>query len=676
MDLKHVFLRPVALLLAAAMPFAQLPVNAMSASATSAITETETSESTISESESMSEYESIAESETEAALNSESVTEAALNSESATEPELAAALASESIPESEPAPISDSVSTPDAESAFVLNSESEPESASTDKIDESAIESHTITGFENASSCLSSLSFSSSQKPSLNSLLDRLPSTLNVYLDNSDSVTSIPITWFCVGEDYEQSEGYYFQFSPQWDEDTYALSDQLNLLIDAPYISIFLVYVNETNNSSDGSSLSGDGITTAAVTSSSYEEEIFNFLVNEIGFNSAGACGVMANLYYESSFNPNASGDGGSSYGICQWHNERYDTLKSWCKSNGYDYTTLNGQLNYLKFELSQNNSDYLWNGKTIYNNISAVDDKADGSYDSGYYWCVNYEIPANKETVGVTRGNLAKDTYWPEYNTSIASCTVTLGATVCAYTGKARNPSVTVKDGSTTLTKDTNYTVTYKNNVNVGTATVIVKGIGNYTGQLSLNYTIRLRCPALVSAANSGSSGKITWTAVTGATGYYVYHKHPGEKWVRIADVKSGDTVSYLDTEATAGQTWMYTVKAHDDDKNTSIYESGLTLYRLNRPSVNVSSSASDELTVSWVKDTKAKGYQIQYSLSSDFSDKTTKTITNNTAISYTFTGLAKNETYYVRIRRYQKIDGTAYFSSWSKVKDITLSK
>ena len=42
----------------------------------------------------------------------------------------------------------------------------------------------------------------------------------------------------------------------------------------------------------------------------------------------------------------------------------------------------------------------------------------ADGAYDAGWYWCYNFEVPANRETVSVTRGNLAKNTYWEQYGT------------------------------------------------------------------------------------------------------------------------------------------------------------------------------------------------------------------------------------------------------------------
>ena len=58
-------------------------------------------------------------------------------------------------------------------------------------------------------------------------------------------------------------------------------------------------------------------------------------------------------------------------------------------------------------------------------------------------------------------------------------------------YTGSAITPTVTVKDGATTLVLNTDYTVAYSNNVNTGTATVTVTGTGNYSGTATANFTI-----------------------------------------------------------------------------------------------------------------------------------------------------------------------------------------
>ena len=58
-------------------------------------------------------------------------------------------------------------------------------------------------------------------------------------------------------------------------------------------------------------------------------------------------------------------------------------------------------------------------------------------------------------------------------------------------YTGKALTPAPTVKLGTKTLKSGTDYTVSYKNNTNAGTATVTVTGKGNYTGRVTGSFTI-----------------------------------------------------------------------------------------------------------------------------------------------------------------------------------------
>ncbi len=72
----------------------------------------------------------------------------------------------------------------------------------------------------------------------------------------------------------------------------------------------------------------------------------------------------------------------------------------------------------------------------------------------------------------------------------SINGATVTVG-TVGGYDGTAKTPTVTVKDGNATLTNGTHYTVSYSNNVNVGTATATITGKGSYTGTITKNFTI-----------------------------------------------------------------------------------------------------------------------------------------------------------------------------------------
>ncbi|MBR6530911.1 MAG: hypothetical protein IKT61_00220 [Clostridia bacterium] len=139
---------------------------------------------------------------------------------------------------------------------------------------------------------------------------------------------------------------------------------------------------------------------------------IFDFLVDEMGLNSAAACGVLANIEKESNFNPTLYGDSGSSYGICQWHNGRFENLKKYCNANGYSWKTVEGQLQFLKYELNTNKTD---TGK-ILDRLEDVENTAEGAYKAGYDWCYYFERPANKASKAEARGNNAQTKYWPTY--------------------------------------------------------------------------------------------------------------------------------------------------------------------------------------------------------------------------------------------------------------------
>lgn len=57
--------------------------------------------------------------------------------------------------------------------------------------------------------------------------------------------------------------------------------------------------------------------------------------------------------------------------------------------------------------------------------------------------------------------------------------------------TGSALTPAVEIKNGDVTLTPETDFTATYSNNTEVGTATVNITGTGNYTGTTSTTFNI-----------------------------------------------------------------------------------------------------------------------------------------------------------------------------------------
>lgn len=90
-----------------------------------------------------------------------------------------------------------------------------------------------------------------------------------------------------------------------------------------------------------------------------------------------------------------------------------------------------------------------------------------------------------------------------PEFTLiELTASDVSISGTEFPYTGEAIEPAVTVTAEGQTLTAGKDYSVEYVNNVEVGTATVIVRGIATasqtlgYTGAVSLNFTIQATQP------------------------------------------------------------------------------------------------------------------------------------------------------------------------------------
>lgn len=113
---------------------------------------------------------------------------------------------------------------------------------------------------------------------------------------------------------------------------------------------------------------------------------------------------IMANLYIESRFKPTAIGDtklkGGSSVGIAQWRESRKEGLINFAKQNNKNPNDIETQVDYLIHEINTVPS-YSETKKAIYDpNISLADTTST--------FTKNYEIPANKESEGDKRANIA----------------------------------------------------------------------------------------------------------------------------------------------------------------------------------------------------------------------------------------------------------------------------
>ena len=156
---------------------------------------------------------------------------------------------------------------------------------------------------------------------------------------------------------------------------------------------------------------------------------------------------------------------------------------------------------------------------------------------------------------------------------TDISSFTAKLAKTSYTYTGKAIKPGVTVNG----LSAD-NYTVSYDNNKNVGTAIVTITGKGDYTGSIKKTFKItKAANPISVKAKTISAKAEKTMSFskskafnVSKAQGKVTFKKISGNKKITIT--KTGKIT--VKKGLRKGKTYSFRVKV--TAKGNSNYKSG----------------------------------------------------------------------------------------------------
>ena len=243
----------------------------------------------------------------------------------------------------------------------------------------------------------------------------------------------------------------------------------------------------------------------------------------------------------------------------------------------------------------------------------------------------------------------------------SISKASVTLSTSTYAYDGKAKKPGVTVKLNGKTLKNGTDYTVSYSNNIKVGTAKVTITGKGNYTGSVSKTYSIKnnFKKATVSGISTKAFTGKNITQSITvkyngktlkNGTDYTVSYSN--NKKIGIATVKIAGKGSYT---GTITKTFKINPAKQEIQKLTA---------------------KSKAFFVDWAQKGSATGYEIQYATNSKFTSAKKVTITNNKTDTKTISKLSGKKKYYVRVRSYTTVKGTKYYGAWSSVKNVTTKK
>ena len=231
-------------------------------------------------------------------------------------------------------------------------------------------------------------------------------------------------------------------------------------------------------------------------------------------------------------------------------------------------------------------------------------------------------------------------------------------------YTGKKITPEPEVSLNGEKLVKDTDYTLSYRNNLNVGTAKVTVTGTGSYTGSQTVSFKIKAKSvtPKITLSAESFTyNGKIQKPKVSVKDGKTKLTKNTDYTVTYAKGCKK--VGSYAVTVTLQGN------YSGSGEKTFTINPKGTSLSRL--------TSASKTFTAKWKKQaTQTTGYQIRYSTSKNFKSAKTVTVKNNKTTSQKIKKLKGKTTYYVQIRTYKTVGKKKYYSDWSKTKTVTTAK
>lgn len=251
----------------------------------------------------------------------------------------------------------------------------------------------------------------------------------------------------------------------------------------------------------------------------------------------------------------------------------------------------------------------------------------------------------ANSYYVGTANG------YFNISNTA-TGMEITGYASSYTYTGNAITPDVVVTMNGRTLNRGTDYTVTYSNNTNVGTATMTVAGIGSFSGTKTINYVIE---------------AKNIENCITTAVNNYQYTGNTYTPSVTLTDSSTGKTLA-------AGTDYTITYSNNTNPGTASITVTALSRnytgskvisFKITSAAVSglrVSQIRNNSMKLSWSDQDYADGYQI-----CNADSRVIGTTSNN---SYTVKRLTSCTTYRYKVRSYvENADGSVSYGNFSTV-------
>ena len=254
--------------------------------------------------------------------------------------------------------------------------------------------------------------------------------------------------------------------------------------------------------------------------------------------------------------------------------------------------------------------------------------------------------------------GSVSKDVKIVVSKKSLNNGLITLSETSYVYDGTYKKPAATVTFGGKVLQEGKDYTISYRNNLNVGVTTVIATGMGDYTGYTSKNFTITKRAMA---------GGTVSVASSVSFTG---------------SNITPSVTVKVAGRTLTSGTDYTVSYSNNKNVGTSNVYVYGKGNYSGSlsakfdivpaKQQIQKLETKYKGFYIDWAQKGSATGYDVEYSVNANMSGAASKHLTANKPDTLTVSGLSGDKTYYVRVRSYTNVNGKVYYGAWSDIKSI----
>ena len=277
------------------------------------------------------------------------------------------------------------------------------------------------------------------------------------------------------------------------------------------------------------------------------KKEIYTYLTGTMGLNTAAACGIMANIYYETTFRVDIWNASGTHYGMFMYYSGLHSQLFDWCEENGYDYRTCEGQLKFFNHLMKKSYSSTL-------SKLQNVANTADGAYSAADIFCREFERPANASAQGAKRGSYASGTLFPAYASGASNSAGSSGSSSNSGSSNVKTVNYTAYVTATTLNVRSGAGTGYgiQDVLNYGDAVNVVAESGNW-GKLSSGGWASLNYLSKTAPTSSGSASGTTYKV--NASGGLNVRSGAGTDYEVVKTINNGASVTIVAKSGNWGQ-------------------------------------------------------------------------------------------------------------------------